>query len=155
MNFFEFWLFPGNQSYCVLLFLARSWGFLMRWKWHFRILPEKSRMAVFGLFSSKNGHFWQKKQCFGQFLKDSLWRLSYRSKTLKTVNLGQIVTVCKWSLSPLFGPHPPTLHSLPFLKSAQSPLLCGVFWRRKHINIMVRDIIVPVLCVDCSTNMAK
>ena len=30
--------------------LAQSWGFLMRRKWRFRILPEKSRLARFGPF---------------------------------------------------------------------------------------------------------
>ena len=30
------------------LFLVQSWGFLMRRKWHFRILPKKSCLARFG-----------------------------------------------------------------------------------------------------------
>ena len=35
----------------------------------FRILPEKSRLAIFGLFSSKNGHFWLKINVLDNFSK--------------------------------------------------------------------------------------
>ena len=48
--------------------LVQSWGFLMRRKWHFRIFPEKSRLAVFGPFSSKMP-FFAINQGFSQFLK--------------------------------------------------------------------------------------
>ena len=49
-----------NPFIGIFWFLAESWGFLMRRKWHFRILVEKSRFGVFGPFMSKNGHFWPK-----------------------------------------------------------------------------------------------
>ena len=37
-----------NQFIGIFWFLAESWGFLMRRKWHFRIVPQKSRPASFG-----------------------------------------------------------------------------------------------------------
>ena len=49
-----------NPFIGIFWFLAESWGFLMRRKWRFRILVEKSRFGVFGPFMSKNGHFWPK-----------------------------------------------------------------------------------------------
>ena len=47
-----------NPFIGFFLFLAQSWGFLMRRRWHFRILPEKSRLADLG----------QKMAIFGQKL---------------------------------------------------------------------------------------
>ena len=58
-----------NPFIGIFWFLAQSWAFLMQGKWHFRILPEKSRLAVFGPFWSKNGHFWPKINVLANFSK--------------------------------------------------------------------------------------
>ena len=58
-----------NPFIGIFWFLAQSWAFLMRRKWRFRILPEKSRLAVFGPFWSKNGHFWPKINVSANFSK--------------------------------------------------------------------------------------
>ena len=58
-----------NLFIWIYWFLAQSWGFLIQRKWRFRILPEKSCLAVIGLFLSKNGHFWPKINVSAYFSK--------------------------------------------------------------------------------------
>ena len=53
------------------LFLAQSWGFLMWPKGLFRILAEKSRLAVLAYFCKKNAHFWPKINVSANFSKSS------------------------------------------------------------------------------------
>ena len=68
-NFFEFWLFPGNQSYCVLLVLKLFlWSSFRK---SYSICLENSDMASFWPFKAKIWPFSGQNWLFWEFLADN------------------------------------------------------------------------------------
>ena len=87
----------SNLFIGIFLFLAQSWGFLMRRKWHFRIFLEKSRLAHFGkkltIFGQKStfrpisqnlligsSYFCIFKLYFGSIYEITQWKLREKSR---------------------------------------------------------------------------